>query len=91
MADNSDTNRVSTVVTDANGNPISGVAVFFSANNGATITGLRPDMNGDFYAITGSDGSVTANLTSFIMGTSTVTASIFRVGFGSVDAQVDFF
>src|SRR5690606_37024693 len=66
-ANGSATNSVKAVVTDANGNPLSGVAVSFSATNGATV--VTPN------GTTGADGSVTVTLTSTTAGQSTVTAT----------------
>jgi len=61
------TNSVKATVTDANGNLVSGLAVNFTANNGATIAAS---------GTTGSDGSVTVTLTSTKAGQSNVTASV---------------
>ncbi|HAU5638969.1 TPA: invasin, partial [Citrobacter amalonaticus] len=61
------TNSVKATVTDANGNPLSGQTVNFSADNGATIVAS---------GTTSDDGTVTMTLTSTVAGDSTVTASI---------------
>ncbi|HDL6964634.1 TPA: inverse autotransporter beta domain-containing protein, partial [Yersinia enterocolitica] len=62
------TNAVQTLVTDANGNPLAGQAVTFSANNNATVTAVT--------GTTGADGLATATLTSATAGTSVVTATL---------------
>ncbi|HAT6804637.1 TPA: hypothetical protein JAN03_21710 [Citrobacter freundii] len=67
VANGSATNSVKATVTDANGNPLSGQTVNFSADNGATIAAS---------GTTGDDGTVTMTLTSTVAGDSTVTASI---------------
>ena len=67
IANGSATNSVKATVTDAQGNPLSGQIVNFSADNGATIAAS---------GTTGSDGSVTMTLTSLVAGDATVTASI---------------
>ncbi len=67
VANGTATDSVKAIVTDANGNPVSGQVVSFSANNGATIV---------VSGTTGVDGSVTITLTSLTAGTSTVTASL---------------
>ncbi|HHH2712360.1 TPA: Ig-like domain-containing protein, partial [Citrobacter farmeri] len=67
VANGSATNSVKATVTDAQGNPLSGQVVNFSADNGATIAGS---------GTTGADGSVTMTLTSLVAGDATVTASI---------------
>ncbi|WP_263972689.1 Ig-like domain-containing protein [Citrobacter amalonaticus] len=67
VANGSATNSVKATVTDANGNPLSGQTVNFSADNGATIAAS---------GTTGDDGAVTMTLTSTVAGDSTVTASI---------------
>ncbi|MDL4616942.1 Ig-like domain-containing protein [Citrobacter amalonaticus] len=67
LANGSATNSVKATVTDANGNPLSGQVVNFSAGNGATMVAS---------GTTGDDGTVTMTLTSTVAGDSTVTASI---------------
>ncbi|WP_236874406.1 Ig-like domain-containing protein [Citrobacter portucalensis] len=75
IANGTATNSVQAVVKDANGNPLAGQTVNFTANNGATIVGT---------GITGADGRVTVTLTSLTAGLSTVTATI-----GSSSQTVD--
>ncbi|HAV1831961.1 TPA: hypothetical protein JG914_004839, partial [Enterobacter hormaechei subsp. steigerwaltii] len=60
-------NAVRVSVTDANGNPLAGQSVSFSADNGATIAAS---------ATTGADGTVTQTLTSKTAGDSVVTATV---------------
>ncbi|MHC5178850.1 Ig-like domain-containing protein, partial [Serratia rhizosphaerae] len=67
-ADGRATDSVQAKVTDANGNPVSGVEVSFSASNGAKMV--------DDKVKTGTDGYARANLTSTTPGTSTVTARV---------------
>ncbi|MGS0636981.1 inverse autotransporter beta domain-containing protein, partial [Citrobacter sp. VF227] len=67
VADGTASNTVKAVVADIRGNPVAGVAVGFSADNGATIAGT---------GTTGADGSVTQSLTSTTAGLSTVTATV---------------
>ncbi|HAU5068737.1 TPA: hypothetical protein JD045_24955, partial [Citrobacter amalonaticus] len=67
LANGSATNSVKATVTDANGNPLSGQVVNFSADNGATILAS---------GTTSADGTVTMTLTSTVAGDATVTASI---------------
>lgn len=67
VADGTASNTVKAVVTDIRGNPVAGVAVGFSADNGATIAAT---------GTTGADGSVTQSLTSTTAGLSTVTATV---------------
>ncbi|NMD76573.1 hypothetical protein HG548_18840, partial [Citrobacter sp. DNRA3] len=69
IADDVATNRVEATVTDANGNPVPGAEIEFSADKGATIAAKR---------ITGADGKVSVTLTSHTAGLSTVTAVIAR-------------
>ncbi|MGR7464529.1 Ig-like domain-containing protein, partial [Klebsiella aerogenes] len=59
---------VSAIVTDANGNPVSGQEVTFSAAEGATVTPAK--------ATTGSDGKASASVTSQKAGTYAVTAEV---------------
>ncbi|MFQ2509487.1 Ig-like domain-containing protein [Aeromonas caviae] len=54
-------------VTDANGNPVEGVSVAFSADNGATIAAT---------GTSDANGEVVQTLTSTTVGTSTVTATV---------------
>jgi len=61
------TNNVKATVKDAHGNPVSGVKVTFTADNGAVIGAI---------GTTGSDGTVNMALTSTVTGTSNVTASV---------------
>ncbi|WP_058913631.1 Ig-like domain-containing protein, partial [Entomohabitans teleogrylli] len=67
VADGSAINSVKAIVTDAQGNPLAGQTVSFSAGNGATIAATGE---------TGDDGSVSVTLTSTMAGVSAVTASI---------------
>ncbi|WP_412774885.1 Ig-like domain-containing protein, partial [Yersinia pekkanenii] len=67
IANGSATNGVQATVTDANGNPVSGLAVSFSADNGATIAAS---------GTTGADGIATATLTNTAAGISAVTAAV---------------
>ncbi|MBV8045358.1 inverse autotransporter beta domain-containing protein, partial [Pluralibacter sp.] len=66
-ADGAAQNRVRATVADANGNPLAGQTVSFSADNGASIA---------VSGITGADGGVTVSLSSTVAGASTVTASV---------------
>ncbi|MGR7464544.1 Ig-like domain-containing protein, partial [Klebsiella aerogenes] len=59
---------VSAIVTDANGNPVSGQEVTFSAAEGATVTPAK--------ATTGSDGKASASVTSQKAGTYAITAEV---------------
>ncbi|TNV09121.1 hypothetical protein FH968_23490, partial [Buttiauxella sp. B2] len=61
------TNSVKVMVTDANGNPLAGQTVSFTADNGATIVPA---------GTTAADGSVTITLTSQTIGVSNVTATV---------------
>ncbi|MGP3593597.1 Ig-like domain-containing protein, partial [Vagococcus sp. WN89Y] len=70
-----DENSVKATVTDAEGNPLAGQVVRFSADNGATITAS---------GTTGSDGSVTVTLTNTSAGQSSVIATVN----GSVQHQM---
>ncbi|MGX9834552.1 Ig-like domain-containing protein [Enterobacter dykesii] len=67
-ADGSDTNAVKAMVTDANGNLVSGVAVTFTATNGATVTTAS--------ATTDTDGIATTTLTNSKSGIAKVTATV---------------
>ena len=67
VADGLAKNSVQTVVTDANGNPVAGVTVNFTADNGATIAAT---------GTTDIDGTVTQTLTSKTAGNTQVTAGI---------------
>ncbi|MBU9843763.1 Ig-like domain-containing protein [Rahnella ecdela] len=67
LANGSDTNTVRATVTDATGNPVSGISVSFSATHGATITAS---------GVTDARGEVTATLMSTMAGTSTITATV---------------
>ncbi|WP_429059124.1 Ig-like domain-containing protein [Aeromonas jandaei] len=66
VANGTATHSVEATVLDANGNPVSGAVVAFSATNGATIAAT---------GTTGADGRVAVTLTSRTAGASTVTAS----------------
>lgn len=66
LANGTDTNRVKAIVTDSNGNPVSGVALSFQVDNGATLSPV---------GVTGEDGTVTAKLTSTKAGPATVKAT----------------
>ncbi|MCS3491020.1 inverse autotransporter beta domain-containing protein [Enterobacter sp. SLBN-59] len=76
VANGTDTNAVQATVTDANGNPVSGQAVSFTATNGAVVTVTS--------ASTGEDGVATATLTNTKAGAAAVTASV-----GSSSQTVD--
>ncbi|MBG0639189.1 Ig-like domain-containing protein [Enterobacter asburiae] len=67
-ADGSDTDAVKAIVTDANGNLVSGVAVTFTATNGATVTTAS--------ATTDTDGIATTTLTNSKSGIAKVTATV---------------
>ncbi|PNM27328.1 hypothetical protein A6J66_000940 [Yersinia enterocolitica] len=71
------TNGVQATVTDANGSPVAGEAVTFSAGNGATITTV--------IGTTGADGKATATLTNTTAGTATVTSSLSNGGSATVN------
>ena len=77
LANGSDTNTVRATVTDAAGNPVSGISVSFSATHGATITAS---------GVTDANGEVTATLMSTTAGTSTITATVNGVS-QHVDAR----
>jgi len=66
LANGQSVNRIAVQVTDANGNPLEGQIVNFTASNGAVIASS---------ATTGSDGTLQASLTSTRAGASTVTAA----------------
>ncbi|WP_414438482.1 Ig-like domain-containing protein, partial [Citrobacter werkmanii] len=68
------------MVTDAHGNPVSGVAVNFTANNGASLSAAS--------GVTGTDGSVSVDVSSTRAGGSTVTASL--AGGSTVTTTVTF-
>ncbi|HDS5593197.1 TPA: Ig-like domain-containing protein, partial [Enterobacter hormaechei subsp. xiangfangensis] len=68
VADGRATNAVSAIVTDANGNPVAGQEVTFSAAEGADITPAT--------ATSGADGRATASVTSTKAGTYAVTAEV---------------
>ncbi|WP_186372993.1 inverse autotransporter beta domain-containing protein [Yersinia frederiksenii] len=68
LANGADTNVVQSKVTDAQGEPIAGLVVTFTANNGATLVNVL--------GTTGTDGIAQATLNSGTVGTSTVTAEI---------------
>ncbi|WLI75223.1 Ig-like domain-containing protein [Kosakonia sp. H02] len=62
------TNGVTATVVDANDNPISGVAVSFSASNGATLAATS--------GVTGADGQVRTTVVSNKAGVYTVNATV---------------
>ncbi|WP_143715159.1 YrIlm family inverse autotransporter adhesin [Yersinia massiliensis] len=68
LANGTATNTVQALVTDANGNPVAGQAVVFSANNGASLTTES--------ATTDTSGLASTTLTSTTTGVSTVTATV---------------
>ncbi|MEZ2604992.1 inverse autotransporter beta domain-containing protein, partial [Kluyvera intermedia] len=68
VADGEQTNAISAIVTDANGNPIANQAVTFSVAEGATITTTQ--------GTTGADGKASATVTSKTAGTYAATASV---------------
>lgn len=68
LANGSDTDAVEAIITDANGNPVEGVTVSFSAGNGATVLTVS--------AVTDADGRAATDITSLTAGISTVTASV---------------
>ncbi len=67
-ANNTATNSVQAIVTDAGGNPVAGQSVTFSANNGASVTTV--------IGTTGVNGIATATLTNSTVGTTAVTATV---------------
>ena len=67
VANGTATNEVSALVEDANGNPLSGQTVAFTATLGTVTAVINP---------TGADGIATATLTSLEDGSSTVTATL---------------
>ncbi|WP_282813783.1 beta strand repeat-containing protein, partial [Hafnia alvei] len=67
-ADGKATNGVKATVTDKQGNPVSGMTVTFSVNNGATLT----TVNG----VSDANGVATATVISTKVGRYTVTASV---------------
>ncbi|ELY3087595.1 inverse autotransporter beta domain-containing protein [Klebsiella aerogenes] len=75
-ADGQSMNEVQAKVTDAEGAPVAGQSVSFSATNGAVVT----VMNG----VTGADGLATATLTNKISGDSRVTARLVSGGEASI-------
>ncbi|WP_261437996.1 inverse autotransporter beta domain-containing protein [Serratia quinivorans] len=76
VADGKSTDSVTAKVTDANGNPVSGVEVSFLAGNDATVVTET--------VTTGADGMAATTLTSMTAGTSTVTAKV-----GDSEQKVD--
>ncbi|WP_411704856.1 YrIlm family inverse autotransporter adhesin [Edaphovirga cremea] len=76
IANGSATNAVQALVTDANGNPVAGQTVVFSANNGATVTTES--------VTTDASGLASTTLTSTTAGVATVTATV-NGGSQSVD------
>ncbi|EPY5345385.1 Ig-like domain-containing protein [Klebsiella quasipneumoniae] len=67
VANGTSANKVEVLVTDANGNPLAGQAVGFSANNGAVIADS---------GTTGSDGKIALPVTATTAGSSTVIATV---------------
>ncbi|MCS2159363.1 Ig-like domain-containing protein [Scandinavium sp. H11S7] len=67
VANDTDTNSVQAVVTDANGNPLDNIVVNFSAGNHATLTASGK---------TDAQGKVSVTLHSAIAGVSIVTAEV---------------
>ncbi|MGS7225192.1 Ig-like domain-containing protein, partial [Enterobacter cloacae] len=67
-ANGTDKNGVTAIVTDANGNVVPGAVVSFAVTDGATINAV--------IGTTGEDGKATAEVTSTIAGTYTVTATV---------------
>ncbi|CRY56901.1 Ig domain-containing protein [Yersinia intermedia] len=67
-ANNTATNSVQAIVTDAGGNPVTGQSVTFSTNNGASVTTV--------IGTTGANGIATATLTNSTVGTTAVTATV---------------
>ncbi|WP_074164607.1 MULTISPECIES: Ig-like domain-containing protein [Enterobacter] len=67
-ADGKSADKVLAIVTDDNGNPLSGQKVNFTATNGAVVTTLN--------GITGADGQAKASLTSTTAGKSDVMAML---------------
>ncbi|MBE7852034.1 LysM peptidoglycan-binding domain-containing protein [Yersinia pestis] len=77
VANGVNTNSVQAVVSDSDGNPVTGAAVVFSsANATAQITTV--------IGTTGADGIATATLTNTVAGTSNVVATI-----DTVNANID--
>lgn len=68
LADGNSTNAVKAVVTDAQGNPVSGMSVDLSATNGAVLSVAQ--------ATTNDNGEVAATLKNLRAGVSTVTATV---------------
>lgn len=66
-ANGRDTNGMTATVTDANGNPLKGIVVSFTAEPGAILSQRE--------ATTGPDGKVSVTITSTKTGTYTVTAT----------------
>ncbi|WP_336209949.1 Ig-like domain-containing protein [Enterobacter sp. P82] len=67
VADGTATNSVQVKVTDANGNPVNGMSVDFTADNGAVIAAsAQSDVN----------GQITLPISSVMAGSSTVTATV---------------
>ncbi|WP_412774883.1 Ig-like domain-containing protein, partial [Yersinia pekkanenii] len=77
IANGTATNAVQATVTDANGNPVSGQAVSFSADNGAEVSTV--------IGTTGADGIATATLTNTVAGISAVTATLSNSASQRVD------
>lgn len=68
LANNTATNEVHAVVTDAHGNRVNGVAVNFSVSNGANVSPAT--------VLTGADGTASVLLTSSRAGVASVTATV---------------
>ncbi|TKI04848.1 beta strand repeat-containing protein, partial [Martelella alba] len=77
LANGTAVNAVRAVVTDAQGNPLAGQTVTFTATNGATVTTV--------IGTTGADGVATATLTNTAAGISAVTAALTNGNSASVD------
>lgn len=67
IANGTAANQVAVRVSDAQGNPISGQMISFSASNGATLAAS---------ATSGSDGKVVMDVTSTVAGVSEITATV---------------
>ncbi|HHL2713040.1 TPA: YrIlm family inverse autotransporter adhesin [Yersinia enterocolitica] len=77
LANGSASNGVQAIVMDANGQPVAGQTVSFSASNGAILTTV--------IGTTGADGLATATLTNTTAGTSVVTATLSNGAHATVD------
>lgn len=81
-ADGSDHSEISATVKDANGNPLSGVAVSFAVTSGEGVLAKT--------TISNVKGVATANLTSRSASSSTVTATIEGDNIGQQQVSVSF-